>query len=47
MEAMGMEWSGWSGHRRGPWNEVGRVHDKSTVHMEGCIPFYIEKAGDQ
>lgn len=44
MAAMGMERSGWSGHRRGVWNELGRVHDKNSVHMDGCIPLYIESA---
>lgn len=41
-EAVGLEISGWWGHRRGPFNEVGRVHNKDTVHMDGCIPLFVE-----
>ena len=40
MAAVGMEPSGWSGHRR--VGRISRVHDKNSVHMDGCIPLYAE-----
>jgi hypothetical protein len=44
MDLMGMERSGYSGHRRGgTWNDIGRVHDKNSIHMDGCIPLYVQK----
>ena len=39
LEALGLELVGWSGHVR-PDGSFGRVHDKNSVHMDGCIPLY-------
>ena len=37
-----LEETGWRAHRRmaGDYPVYGRVHDKNSVHMDGCIPLY-------